>query len=172
MRRTWCLVFATLAILADAQPVTRRAANISALLAFPSFYHLRPVVIVGRIANDPNGEIRVSDGGISLLVVSKGSAPDGLHELRGEFWDLGRMQPDEARLVGYDLRASFKIDPAGAWPRPGEVTALVTTAVLPASVPLGGRAHRGNVGVDAHGASAFLTASRRRTSDPTYETTP
>jgi hypothetical protein len=45
------------------------------------------------------------------------------------------MKNDDPRLSGYDLRATFKIDPDAAWPRPGEVTAIVATAVTPASVP-------------------------------------
>ena len=35
------------------------------------------------------------------------------------------MKPDDPRLAGYDLRATFHIDPEGAWPRPGEVTVIV-----------------------------------------------
>ena len=39
-----------------------------------------------------------------MRVLFKGSAPDGLSEVRGEFWDLGRMNADDPRLAGYDLR--------------------------------------------------------------------
>ena len=83
-----------------------------------------------------NGELRVTDEGASVrLVVKGGSAPDGVDEIRGEFWDLGRMKPDEPRLAGLDLRAAFHIDPDAPWPKTGEVTAIVATAVTPASLP-------------------------------------
>lgn len=121
---------------ADAQPALRRATNIAALAAYPGFYHLRPIVIIGRVATESNGEIHVSDAGGSIRVLAEGSAFDGLDEVRGEFWDLGRMKPDEARLAGYDVQATFHIDPDGAWPRPGEITAIIASAVSPASAPL------------------------------------
>ena len=50
------------------------------------------------------------------------------------------MKPDEPRLSGYDLRATFHFDPDGAWPRPGEVTAIVATAVTAAPPPTPGTA--------------------------------
>ena len=46
----------------------------------------------------------MSDDIGSIRVMFKGSAPDGLDEVRGEFWDLGRMKPDDPQLTGYDLR--------------------------------------------------------------------
>jgi hypothetical protein len=121
-----------LAASADAQPQARRATNIAALLAFPGYYHGRPVVIVGKVALEKD-QLRVSDDAEhSLHLLFKGNAPDGLDEIRGEYWDLGRMKPDDVRLSSYDLRTTFKVDPDGPWPRPGEVTAIVATAVTPA----------------------------------------
>jgi hypothetical protein len=118
----------------SAQTVTRRATNIGALLAFPGFYHTRPIVIVGTVAFKDN-ELRVSDGNESIRLVFKGgSAPDGLDEIRGEFWDIGRMKPDDPRLAGYDLRATFQMDPNAPWPRAGEVSALIATSVTPAAL--------------------------------------
>jgi Big-like domain-containing protein len=128
-------VAALAAATAFAQPATRRATNIGALLAYPSFYHERPVVIVGKVQTQPSGELRVSDESGSLRLLVKGPAPDGLDEIRGEFWDLGRMKPDAPRLSAIDLRATFHIDPEAPWPKAGEVTAIVATAVSPASPP-------------------------------------
>jgi hypothetical protein len=120
---------------ASAQTVQRRATNIAALLAYPGFYHTRPIVIVGTVALNAT-ELRVSDGTASIHVIFKGaSTPDGLDEIRGEFWDVGRMKPDDPRLAGYDLRATFHMDPDAPWPRPGEVTAIIATSVAPASPP-------------------------------------
>ena len=119
----------------SAQPVTRRATNIAALLAYPSFFHQRAVVIVGKVTTANNGDVRVADDAGSVRVVTKGGAPDGLDEIRGEFWDLGRMKPDEPRLASLDLRATFHIDPESPWPKSGEVLAILATAVTPASPP-------------------------------------
>jgi hypothetical protein len=122
------------AAVGDAQPLTRRATNLATLLAYPGFFHGRPIVIVGTVGID-NDQLRVSDDNGSIHLIVKGSAPDGLDEVRGEFWDIGRMKPDDFRLSTYDLRATFKMDPDAAWPRPGEVTAIIATAVARAVTP-------------------------------------
>ena len=120
---------------ADAQMTTRRATNLAALVAHPGFYHGRQIVIVGKVALDPRGQLKVSDDDGSVHLVFKGNAPDGLDEVRGEFWDIGRMKADDIRLNAYDLRATFNVDPEAPWPRPGEVTAIIASAVAPAALP-------------------------------------
>src|SRR3954465_14979394 len=108
-------------VVIDAQPVTRRATNLAAVLAYPGYYHGRPILIVGKVGIDKD-QFRVQDEAEhSIHLLFKGTPPDGLDEIRGEFWDLGRMKPDDPRLTGYDLRSVFKIDPDRAWPRPGDV---------------------------------------------------
>src|SRR6185436_4837890 len=106
--------FVTLALVltADnmsAQTPARRASNIAALLAYPAYFHNRQVVLIGQVTTDDKGVIRASDGIASVHLVFKGSAPDGNDEIRGEFWDLGRMKVDEPRLSNIDLRQTFGI---------------------------------------------------------------
>src|SRR6266545_3382614 len=129
------LLIAFVTASADAQSNTRRAANIAALTAYPGFYHGRPIVIVGKVETQQDGQVRVADDNGSIRVLFKGSAPDGVDEIRGEFWDLGRMKGDDPRLSTYDLKKTFQIDPDGPWPKAGEVVAIVATAVSPASAP-------------------------------------
>jgi len=122
----------------SAQPAARRATNLAALIGHAAFYHLRPVVVIGAVKLEDNGDLRVTTDGSTMRIIFKGSAPDGIDEIRGEFWDLGRMGADNPRLAGYDLKATFKIDPEGAWPRPGQVMALIAssiTAAEPAAAP-------------------------------------
>jgi len=111
-----------------AQPATRRATNIAALLAYPTYYTGRPIVIVGKVSVEKD-ELQVSTEAGSIRLVTKVNAPDGLDEIRGEFWDIGRMKPEDPRLSQYDLRTTFHIDPDGPWPKPGEVKALIATSV-------------------------------------------
>src|SRR3954469_15146621 len=134
MKRTVALLIAVAATVVSAQPATRRATNLTTLLAYPGFFHARPILIVGKVGVEKD-QLRLSDDTASVHLVFKGNAPDGLDEVRGEFWDLGRMKADDIRLSTYDLRQGFKIDPEGAWPRPGDVTAIVATAVAPAALP-------------------------------------
>src|SRR3954452_17280061 len=127
MRGRVSLFVLLLAASVSAQPATRRATNVAALISHPAFYHLRPIVVVGAVKLEDNGELRVTSDGASMRIIFKGSPPDGVDEIRGEFWDLGRMGADTPRLAGYDLKGTFKIDPEGAWPRPGQVTAIIAT---------------------------------------------
>jgi hypothetical protein len=45
------------------------------------------------------------------------------------------MKPDDLQLRNYDLKTTFHVDPDAPWPRPGEVTAIIASAVAPASIP-------------------------------------
>jgi hypothetical protein len=127
-------VVLALSSLSDAQPATRRATNLATLLAYPGFFHGRPILIVGKVGVEKD-QLRFSDDNGSIHLLFKGTAPDGLDEVRGEFWDIGRMKADDIRLSTYDLRQTFKMDPDAPWPRPGDVTAIVATAVAPAVLP-------------------------------------
>jgi hypothetical protein len=133
MKRTVALLIAVAAAV-GAQPAARRATNLTTLLAYPGFFHGRPILIVGKVGIEKD-QLRLSDDNASVHLVFKGNAPDGLDEVRGEFWDLGRMKADDIRLSTYELRVVFKIDPKAPWPRPGEVTAIVATAVASAALP-------------------------------------
>ena len=133
LRSTLCVALA-LAAFSDAQPAARRATNLATLLAYPGFFHGRPLVIVGTVGLDKD-QLRLSDDNGSIHLLFKGTAPDGLDEVRGEFWDIGRMKADDIRLSTYDLRQTFKMEPDAPWPRPGDVTAIIATAVAPAVLP-------------------------------------
>src|SRR5229473_5607936 len=134
-RRTLALFLAIATATLSAQPSPRRATNLAALQAHAAFYHLRPIVLVGKVSLLDNGDLMMTDDAGTVRVVFKGSAPEGLDEIRGEFWDLGRMHADDPRLAGYDLQRTFHVDPEGAWPRPGQVTAIVASAIGAASPP-------------------------------------
>src|SRR5947207_8950901 len=136
MIRRAVLLILTIATTVAAQPATRRATNLAALRAYPGFYHGRQVVVVGKVAFEAIRHLRVADDAGAIDIVFDGNAPEGIDEIRGEFWDIGRMKADDPRFTKYDLRATFHFDPDGAWPRPGEVTAIIATAVTSASPPL------------------------------------
>jgi hypothetical protein len=134
--RTAVLLTAVALANVSAQPATRRPTNIAALSAYPSFFHLRPILIVGTVTTTDKG-MRVADDNGSIRVLSKGTTvPDGLDEIRGEFWDIGRMKADDPQLSSFDLERTFGIVPNGAWPRPGEVTAIIATNASQAQLPI------------------------------------
>jgi len=134
MARRILIVALLLVASVSAQPQTRRATNLAALSAYPSYYHLRPITIVGVLSRTPNGELRLADAPPSLRIVYSGNVSEGeVSEIRGEFWDVGRMNADDPRLTTYDVRSIFRFDPDAGWPRPGQVTALVAGAITPAA---------------------------------------
>jgi hypothetical protein len=135
MVRRVSLLVLLLAASVSAQPPVRRATNLAALIGHPAFYHLRPIVVAGNIKLQDDGELRMTTDGASMHVLFKGPAPEGIDEVRGEFWDLGRLGADNPKLAGYDLKKTFKIDPEAAWPRPGALTAILATAITAAEVP-------------------------------------
>jgi hypothetical protein len=136
MKRLLLLLFLLIAATLSAQPgAARRATNVAALSTHPAYFHMRPVVVVGELKLLDTGELRLTSDSLSLRVIHQGNTPDGLAEVRGEFWDLSKFSADDPRLVGYDLKRTFGIDPEGAWPRAGQVTALIASAVAPASTP-------------------------------------
>jgi hypothetical protein len=133
-------VVATVAVMlivtgVTAQPAARRATNLAALLNYPAFYQMRPIVIVGTLAMRDNGRIQVTDETGTLQVIYKGTPPDGLAEVRGEFWDVGRMNADDPRLTTMDVRSTFGIDPEAPWPRAGQVLAVVASAITSITPP-------------------------------------
>ena len=134
LKQTILLALAVAAVV-SAQTMARHATNLSALLTYPGYYHGRPILIVGKV-EAANGQLQVSNDAGAVHLLAKGNAPEGVDEIRGEFWDLGRMRPDDPRLMGYDLRTTFHIDPDGPWPRQGEVMAIVATAIAPAATPM------------------------------------
>jgi hypothetical protein len=93
------------------QQTTRRSTNLAALLNYPAFFQLRPVLVVGTLSLEDNGRVKLTDETGSVSIVSRGNQPDGLVEVRGEFWDIGRMNQDDPRLLNLDVRRTFGIDP-------------------------------------------------------------
>ena len=135
MKRLLLLFLLVAATLSAQTGLTRRAANVAALLGHPAYFHMRPVVIVGELKRLDTGELRLTTDGVSIRVIYQGTTLEGVAEVRGEFWDLGKFKADDPRLVGYDVKRVFGIDPEGAWPRVGQVTALIASAVAPATAP-------------------------------------
>lgn len=129
------LVLLTAVSLVGQSGGTRRATNTAALVAHPEFFHQHPVVVTGELQFLDSGETRLTNDGVSVRVVSNGSTPSGVVEVRGEFWDLGKFNADDPRLATYDLRRVFGIDPEGSWPRVGQVMALMASAVTSATQP-------------------------------------
>ena len=116
---------------AVAQPATRVVASIPSLLAFPTFYHLRPIIVRGELATAGERAILTvpaSERGVEIIMKS-GSRPDGTVEVRGVYWDIGRMTASDPQFAGFDVQAFLDRRTGGAWPRAGELPAIYASDV-------------------------------------------
>ena len=112
-----------------AQPAPRRAATPAALVEYPGFFHGQLVVVRGTLATRDQAVLLSSTLDRSIPLIFSGASPaDGPVELRASFWDIGRMERDDPRIVSLGLE---RLIPSGlkteTWPRPGAVVALTVT---------------------------------------------
>lgn len=115
-----------------AQPMTRRAATIPALKAFPAFYNGQAVLLRAEIRQE--GERwTLADGEDTIPAFGRSDiSGSGTLEVRGEVWDIGRMEPTDGRLAGKDLRSILGVEPTTSWPRPGELVVVNLTSATAA----------------------------------------
>jgi hypothetical protein len=119
---------------AGAQTAMRMAANVPALLKYPAFYHLRSIVVRGELTTGNDRTMLVAPGGDRAIevVIKNGRRPDGEVEIRGVYWDIGRMTSDDPRFAGFDIQSFLDARTAGAWPKPGDLTVIAASDVAPA----------------------------------------
>jgi hypothetical protein len=127
-----------------AQAPGRVATSIEAVLADAVFFHGRQIAVRATTAQDR---------GVTRVVVGDATAAPGapkLHpvfvfwrqpptrtegEIRGEFWDLGRLREDDSRFTGYDFRPALEAATGGRWPGRDEVFVLLGASAIDAPMP-------------------------------------
>jgi Bacterial Ig-like domain len=137
VQRTVWIAIGVLALGATivAQTAVRRATNLAALISYPGYFHLRPILVDGALTLRDDGEWWLKSDGLSMRVLVKGSAPEGDVEVTGEFWDVGRMGPDDPRLTAIDVQQTFHLDPNAPWPSGGKVLAIEASRIETAAPP-------------------------------------
>jgi len=115
-----------------AQPMSRRAATIPGLKAFPAFYNGQAVLLRAELrVEGQRASLAAGEETIPAFIRSDVSG-SGVLEVRGEVWDIGRMTPDDQRLTGKDLRSLLGVEPSASWPRPGELVVVNVTSAAAA----------------------------------------
>lgn len=129
------VVLAALLVAASAvsgQVLARRVTTLAAIQAYPVFFHLQPVLVLAELQQEAGRATLVADGHRVLAVVASGVSGSGPQEVRGQVWDIGRMEPGDPRLAGSDLRSILGLDSDAPWPRRGEVIVVNVTDAVPA----------------------------------------
>ena len=131
------LVGACIAPTVHAQTPGRVATSIEAAIAEPVFFHGRQIAIRAATTQDRSGTRIVvgnSDSSdkpklhpVFVFWQQTPSRSDG--EIRGEFFDLGRLREDDSRFSSYDFRPLLEAVSGGRWPNRDEVFVIVGATV-------------------------------------------
>jgi hypothetical protein len=146
MRPALALPIVYLVVAAAAGPAngqgTRKATTVPALGLYPVFFHGQQVALRAQVQGEArdtwlvDGEARVRVLGRTGAVSGAGPE-DGstLYEVRGVFWDVGRLEAGDPRLRPHDFAAMAQESSGRDWPAPGEILVVIADAVEPAAPP-------------------------------------
>lgn len=133
--RAFAGLVALLSVLApDSAPsqILPTATNVAALVAYPAFFQGKPVIVRGEVVLSRDRFTLAEEGAErSIRLASSGvTLADGYEQIRGTFWDVGRLTADDPRVSGV-LRGALG-EFGEQWPKPGEVLAIEVDALTPA----------------------------------------
>lgn len=113
-----------------AQPTGRRLTTIESLRQFPGFYHLQAVLVRGELFEGASRvTLRNEDNEMRVLLRAGERAAAGTVDVRATLIDVGRLEPGDPRLAGYQRPDDDR------WPKPGEELILDASAVAPSPPP-------------------------------------
>lgn len=134
--RSLAALLALGAVCAVSAQTTRLATTADTLLASSVFFHGRPVALEQELLVE--GDLtRLANASKPIYVLWKGRAgvAGDRGEIRGEFWDLGRLEPADGRFAGYDFSRLVESANRGRWPSRGEIFIILGASFVPASPP-------------------------------------
>jgi len=132
---------------ASAQTSTRVATTVDALRSAPVFFHGKPVAVLGSIV-EQRGFMRLvppsegtptaaapdaADRAIYIYWREQPSRTSG--ELRGEFWDLGRLTEGDPRFTAYDFRPLLEVATQGRWPTRDQIFVIIGASLVESTLP-------------------------------------
>jgi hypothetical protein len=137
-------VAAVLSTVGGAQAPTRIATTLNALKTYAVFYHGKQIVVRAAVVQT-DGVARLTPAGASgegdprkassVFVFWKDRPPRADGEIRGEFWDLGRLREDDSRFTAYDFNSLVQLVTGGRWPGRDEMFVLVGASLIEAPPP-------------------------------------
>jgi hypothetical protein len=134
-------------VLASAQTSGRVATATAALRASPVFFHSKQIAVLGSVAEsrgltwlEPHGAAGTPGAAPDLAAKpifvywrERPTRSDG--EIRGEFWDLGRLTEGDARFSAVDFRPLLEVLTEGRWPPRDQVFVILNASLIEATLP-------------------------------------
>ncbi len=125
---------------AAAQAPTRIAANAEALVTSPVFFHGKQIAVRQPFQEDRNTTRLVIPQPVAreprfvfVLWRERPSASEG--EIRGEFWDLGRLDQGDSRFASYDFDPILQVASNGRWPPRDQVFVIIGATLMESPLP-------------------------------------
>ncbi len=119
-----------MAAVTAAQAPERIATTADVLAANAVFFHGKRIVVRHRVRQtDRLAELEATPKPIYVFWRDRPAAIDG--EIRGEFYDLGRMQEGDERFSTYDFRSVIDAANNGRWPGRDQVFVILGATVAP-----------------------------------------
>ncbi len=122
------------AAIADAQAPDRIATTAEALVGNPLFFHGKRIVVRQAVKQtDVLYELDATTKPVFIFWKDRPAGSDG--EIRGEFYDLGRMQEGDSRFSSYDFTPVIETANKGRWPGRDQIFVILGATFLPGSLP-------------------------------------
>jgi hypothetical protein len=132
---------------ASAQPPGRYATTLAALRASPVFFNGKQIAVLGSIV-ESRGMYRVEPltagatapaetptPGRGTFVYWRERPARTSGELRGEFWDLGRLSEGDPRFAAYDFKTLLENVNDGRWPGRDQIFIVLGATVVEPVLP-------------------------------------
>jgi Bacterial Ig-like domain len=128
-----------------AQTSNRVATTPAALRSAPVFFHGKRVAVLGSVVEqrdlfrlDPPalpGSPPPESSGRAIYVYWRERPPRMSGEVRGEFWDLGRINEGDSRFSSYDFGPLLEATTQGRWPSREQVYVILGASLVEAALP-------------------------------------
>jgi hypothetical protein len=130
-----------------AQPPGRMATTADGLRASPVFFHGKQIAILGSVAESrglyrleplgttaaPDAKPDLASKPIYVYWRDRPARSDG--EIRGEFWDLGRITEGDSRFSSIDFKPLLEALTDGRWPGRDRVFLILNASIVESTLP-------------------------------------
>ncbi len=135
--------------IASTQPPSRLATTLAALQGSPLFFHGKQVAVLGSITEsrgvhrlEAPGAPAASDTaapsasrGRGMFVFWRESPARSDGEIRGQFWDLGRITEGDPRFTSFDFKPLLEATTDGRWPARDQIMVILNASLAVPNIP-------------------------------------